>query len=72
MKKQIKLVKTNFIKKIFIKICRILGYEIIDQNNLYLPTSNKYIGEELSKAGKKSRDPTNEEIQIRISELLKI
>jgi hypothetical protein len=64
MKKQIKLVKTNFIKKIFIKICRILGYEIIDQNNLYLPTSNKYIGEELSKAGKKSINLPLGEVKI--------
>ena len=34
-------VKKFFFKKIFIKICRILGYEIIDQNNLYIPTSDK-------------------------------
>ena len=54
MKKQNKSVKKNFFKKIFIKICRILGYEIIDQNILYLPTSDKFINEELSKAGKKS------------------
>ena len=47
-------VKTSFFKKIFIKICRILGYEIIDQNNLYIPTSDKFISDELSKAGKKS------------------
>ena len=54
MKKQNKSVKKNFFKKFFIKICRILGYEIIDQNILYLPTSDKFINEELSKAGKKS------------------
>ena len=47
-------VKTSFFKRIFIKICRILGYEIIDQNNLYIPTSDKFISDELSKAGKKS------------------
>ena len=25
--------KTNFLKKIFIKLCRKFGYEIIDQSN---------------------------------------
>ena len=54
MKKINITVKTSFFKKIFIKICRILGYEIIDQNNLYIPTSEKFITEELSKAGEKS------------------
>ena len=54
MKEQNSSVKTSFFKKIFIKICRILGYEIIDQNNLYLPTSDKFINDELSEAGKKS------------------
>ena len=32
----------NFLKKLFIKICRKFGYEIIDQNDLYLPASNIY------------------------------
>ena len=54
MKEQNRPIKTSFLKKIFIKICRIIGYEIIDQNNLYLPTSNKFIDEELSEAGNKS------------------
>ena len=54
MKEVNSTVKTNFFKKIFIKICRIVGYEVIDQNNLYIPTSDKFISEELSKAGKKS------------------
>ena len=31
-------VKTGFFKKVFIKICRIFGYEIIDQSNFYIPT----------------------------------
>ena len=51
MKEQNRPIKTSFFKKIFIKICRIIGYEIIDQNNLYLPTSNKFIDEELSEVG---------------------
>ena len=41
----------NFLKKIFIKLCRIFGYEIIDQNNLTIPTSNKVINQNLSKLG---------------------
>ncbi len=46
--------KNNFFKKIFIKICRILGFEIIDQNNFYVPTQNKFLNENLSIQGKKS------------------
>ena len=52
MKKQKNAIKINFFKKIFIKICRLLVYEIIDQNNLYIPTSNKFFNEDLSVAGK--------------------
>ena len=33
--------KTSFFKKLFIKICRLLGFEIIDQSNFKSPTSNK-------------------------------
>ena len=47
-------VKTNFLKKIFIKICRILGYEIIDQSSFYVPTQKKSLDENLSIQGKKS------------------
>ena len=47
-------VKTNFFKKIFIKICRILGYEIIDQSSFYVPTQEKYLNENLNVHGKKS------------------
>ena len=47
-------VKTNLFKKIFIKICRILGYEIIDQSNFYIPTQGKYLNENLNVQGKKS------------------
>ena len=45
-------VKTSFFKKIFIKICRILGYEIIDQSNFYVPTQEKYLNENLNIEGK--------------------
>ena len=47
-------IKIGFFKKIFIKICRILGYEIIDQSNFYVPTQKKSLSENLSTQGKKS------------------
>ena len=54
MKQQNSSVKTNFFKKLFIKICRIFGYEIIDQSNFYVPTPEKALGENLSIQGEKS------------------
>ena len=44
--------KKNIIKKIFIKISKILGYEIIDQNEFYSPTLEKSIDENLSNFNK--------------------
>ena len=46
--------KTNLFKKIFIKICRILGFEIIDQSNFHSPTLGKNLNDTLSIQGKKS------------------
>ena len=46
--------KSNFLKKIFIKICRILGYEIIDQSNFSVPTQEKSLNKNLNVPGKKS------------------
>ena len=54
MKAQNKTTKSNFLKKIFIKICRIFDFEIIDQNDLHLPIMNKNSNENLSKPGKES------------------
>jgi len=54
MKEQKNQVKTSFFKKIFIKICRIFGYEIIDQSNFYIPTQEKNLSENLNIPGKKS------------------
>ena len=54
MKKQNSQIRTNFFKKIFIKICRIFGYEIIDQSNFYVPTQEKKLDENLNIQGKKS------------------
>ena len=53
--KEIKPPKSkNPFKKLFIKVCRFMGYEIIDQNNFYIPTSEKNMNETLSKPGLKS------------------
>ena len=46
--------KTGFLKKILIKICRKLGYELIDQSTLEFPTSNKNSQDFLSIPGNKS------------------
>jgi len=54
MKKQKKLIKKGFFKNIFIKICRNLGYEIIDQSKYEVPTLNKNLNDTLSIPGKKS------------------
>ena len=54
MKKINNINKKNFFKKIFIKICRILGFEIIDQSNFYVPTQEKFLNENLNVQGKKS------------------
>ena len=54
MKKQNSQIRTNFFKKIFIKICRIFGYEIIDQSNFSVPTQEKKLDENLNIQGKKS------------------
>ena len=54
MKIQKKAYKTSFFKKIFIKVCRLFDYEIIDQSNFYLPVTNQEINEDLSKVGKRS------------------
>ena len=47
-------IRKSLFKKIFVKICRIFGYEIIDQSNFYVPTQKKALDENLSTQGKKS------------------
>tara|TARA_B100000674_G_scaffold319140_1_gene265747 strand:- start:110 stop:1123 length:1014 start_codon:yes stop_codon:yes gene_type:complete len=54
MKKIENTKKTNFIKKIFIKICRIFGFEIIDQSSFSSPSIGKNLNETLSEQGKRS------------------
>ena len=45
--------KNNLIKKLFIKLCRLIGFEIIDQSNLNLPVSKKTATDNLGQIGKK-------------------
>ena len=40
--------KKNIFKKIFIKFSKLLGFEIIDQNEFNSPTLNKELNEKLS------------------------
>ena len=54
MKEQETQIKKSFLKKIFIKICRTFGYEIIDQSNFYVPTQEKNLSDNLNVQGKKS------------------
>ena len=62
--KEIKSSKKSIIKKIFIKICRLFGYEIIDQSNFFIPTLNKSLNERLSIKGKKSINLPLGEVKI--------
>ena len=54
MKIKNKTTKSNFFKKIFIKISRLLGFEIIDQSNFYLPTTERFGEENLHQIGNES------------------
>jgi hypothetical protein len=56
--------KKNFLKKIFIKICRLLNFEIIDQSDFTVPTLKKKLNESLSIAGRKSITLPMGEIKI--------
>ncbi len=49
--REIKTNKKNFLNKIFIKLCRIFGFEIIDQSNFSIPTINKKLNEKISVPG---------------------
>ena len=46
--------KKSFLKKLLIKLCRKVGYEIIDQNNLFIPSLNKFANQNLSNLHKDS------------------
>ena len=64
MKKQNKSNKTNVLRKIFIKICRLFGFEIIDQSNFYIPTQGKNLNENLNIQGVKSINLPLGEVKI--------
>ena len=46
--------KKSFLQKLLIKLCRKVGYEIIDQNNLFIPSLNKFANQNLSNLHKDS------------------
>ena len=46
--------KKSIIKKLFIKLTKIIGYEIIDQSDFSSPTLNKKLNQNLSTINKKS------------------
>ena len=46
--------KKNILKKIFIKLSKILGFEIIDQSDFSSPTLKKKLNEDLSIINEKS------------------
>tara|TARA_B100001029_G_C15044253_1_gene445923 strand:+ start:384 stop:1412 length:1029 start_codon:yes stop_codon:yes gene_type:complete len=52
--REIKPNKKGVLAKIFIKLCRLFGFEVVDQSNFSLPTSNKNLDESLSVPGIKS------------------
>ena len=52
MKRINNIKKSSFLKKIFVKLCRLIGFEIIDQSNLNLPVSNRLATDNLSSLGK--------------------
>ena len=56
--------KKGFLKRIFIKICRLLNFEIIDQSNFTIPTLKKRLDENLSGPGRKSITLPMGEIKI--------
>ena len=41
-------------KKLFIRICKLFGYQVIDQNSFYSPTLNRELNEDLSTINKES------------------
>ena len=45
--------KKNIIKKLFIKLSKVLGYEIIDQSDFSSPTLQKELSEDLSVINKR-------------------
>ncbi len=63
--------KTNILKKLFVKIIKSLGFEIIDQNQFRSPTLNKDLNEQLSNINKSIVLPLGEvKLTRKISSIL--
>ena len=63
--------QTNILKKIFVKLIKALGFEIIDQNQFKSPTLNKELNEQLSNINKSIVLPLGEvNLSRKISDLL--
>ena len=63
--------QTNILKKIFVKLIKALGFEIIDQNQFKSPTLNKELNEQLSNLNKSIVLPLGEvKIKRKINDLL--
>ena len=62
----------HILKKFFIKICRLLDFEIIDQNQFTSPTLNHPLNENLSKINRKSIELPLGEVKLtrKVKELL--
>ena len=66
-----KVMQTNILKKIFVKLIKALGFEIIDQNQFKSPTLNKELNEQLSNINKSIVLPLGEvNLSRKISDLL--
>ena len=65
MKRQNIIKKFSFLKKTFVKLCRLFGYEIIDQSNYEVPTLNKKLNETLSIPGEKTITIPMGEVKIK-------
>ena len=62
---------TNILKKFFVKLIKIVGFEIIDQNQFKSPTLNKELNEQLSNINKSIVLPLGEvKLNRKISDLL--
>ena len=65
--------QTNILKKIFVKLIKAFGYEIIDQNQFKSPTLNKELNEQLSNLNKSIVLPLGEvNLAKKITDLLVI
>ena len=62
---------TNILKKLFVKLIKALGFEIIDQNQFKSPTLNKELNEKLSNINKSIVLPLGEvKLKRKITDLL--